>query len=252
MTPLDTPSSSITATEPQTVFLSVIIPAYNEETRLAQSLPQILDYLRQHFVHHEVIVVDDGSTDRTAVIAESHGVRVLRLERNSGKGAAVRAGMLAATGDFVLFTDADLSTPITEIEKAFRHIAAGADVVIGSRALPESDVQVHQNFVRELMGKTFNLFVRLIAGLPFPDTQCGFKCFRHFAAQEIFRRASIPGFAFDVEVLVLARLLKLRTVEMPVRWVNSPASKVGMLVHPLQMLRDIVRVRWNEMRGRYN
>jgi dolichyl-phosphate beta-glucosyltransferase len=234
----------------------VVVPAYNEERRLLTSLPKISGYLRAHFVRHEILVVDDGSTDATAAVVtafaqDAPAVRLLQLPVNSGKGAAVRAGMLAAAGDLVWLSDADLSTPIEELDNVLRHLRAGVDVVIGSRDLPESQIQRHQNPLRETMGKLFNLIVRLLSGLPYHDTQCGFKCYRRAAARAIFHRARINGFAFDVETLVLARRLGCRTVEMPVRWVNCPQSKVRILRHPAEMVLELLTIRLNEARGRY-
>jgi dolichyl-phosphate beta-glucosyltransferase len=238
-------------------FVSLIVPAYNEEKRLGGSLNTIYSWMRANFERFEITVVDDGSTDRTADVVTDFSerapeVELLSLRQNSGKGYAVRTGMMSAEGDYVIFTDADLSTPIEEVAKALDLMKQGWDVVIGSRALPESDVQVHQNFLRELMGKTFNRIVRLLSGLPFPDTQCGFKCFTQKAAKDIFSRAVIDGFAFDVEALVLAKKFGYRVTDMPIRWVNSPASKVRIFSSPLQMLREVWRVRVNVARGKYN
>jgi len=242
------PSTSTASTRPNPEFLSVVIPAFNEETRLAKTLPVVLDYLRAQFERFELLVIDDGSTDQTAVIAETVGARVLRLPVNTGKGAAVRAGMLAASGEIVLFSDADLSTPIAEIAQALVLHREGIDVVMGSRALPASDVQLHQNIIRESMGKMFNVFVRLLAELPFRDTQCGFKSFRRAAAQAVFERCRVNGFAFDVEALIIAQRLGYRLADMPVRWVNSPQSKVKILLHPLQMFIELVGIRWRNRR----
>jgi dolichyl-phosphate beta-glucosyltransferase len=227
------------------------VPAYNEQERLPLSLRKIGDYCRTRFDRFEIIVVDDGSTDQTAAVAESLGARVIRLARNTGKGAAVRAGMLAAAGDYVLFSDADLSTPIEELEKMWPHLTGAADVVIGSRDLPDSKIERHQNFLRETMGKTFNLFVRVVAGLPYRDTQCGFKCYRRVAAQAIFQRTRIDGFAFDVETLVIARRQGQHVIELPVRWINAPDSKVQVLRHPAQMLAELFVIRWHDLRNRY-
>lgn len=232
------------------------MPAYNEEARLPISLPVIHQYLGAHFQRFELIVVDDGSTDATASSVNMFArdlphLRLLQLGKNSGKGAAVRAGMLVAAGVYVLFSDADLSTPIEEMENVLTHLRTGADVVIGSRDLPDSKIQRHQNLLRETMGKTFNLIVRRLSGLMFADTQCGFKCYRREAAQAIFRRTVINGFAFDVETLVIARTLGFRIVEMPVRWVNSPNSKVQILRHPAEMIVEVIQVRLNNARGVY-
>jgi dolichyl-phosphate beta-glucosyltransferase len=228
--------------------VSVVIPAYNEAARLPATLRTVAEYLTRRCRRFEIIVVDDGSTDETATLAETAGARVLRQPTNTGKGAAVRAGMLAATGDVVLFSDADLSTPIEELEPALHLLGQGWDVVIGSRALPDSNVQVHQNILRESLGKAFNVFVRTLAGLPFRDTQCGFKCFTRTAAQQVFARCAVNGFAFDVEALLVAQRLGCRVTDMPVRWVNSPASRVRMLVHPWQMLGELLRIRWRYRR----
>jgi dolichyl-phosphate beta-glucosyltransferase len=243
------PSSSSGSAHRRSEFLSVVIPAYNEATRLPATLRAVHEYLTNHFDRFEIVVVDDGSTDNTAGAAEAGGARLLRQPTNTGKGAAVRDGMLAGAGEIVLFSDADLSTPIEEVEKALDRLAQGWDVVIGSRALPDSDVQLHQNFVREYMGKAFNVFVRVLAGLPFRDTQCGFKCFTRRAAQTVFAQCVIDGFAFDVEALSVARRLGFRVTDMPVRWVNSPASRVNIWVHPWQMLGELLQIRWRHWRA---
>jgi dolichyl-phosphate beta-glucosyltransferase len=233
-------------------FVSVVIPAFNETGRLPASLRRIDAYCRGRFSRHEILVVDDGSTDGTAELVRLQpGVGLLRMPRNSGKGAAVRAGMLAAAGDIVLFTDADLSTPIEELEGALRCLADSAQVVIASRDLPDSRIERHQNAVRESMGKAFNLVVRTLAHLPYRDTQCGFKCYRAAAAREIYRRTRIDGFAFDVETLVIARRLGYVVVEMPVRWVDCPKSKVNIFRHPLEMIGELLRIRWNDLRRLY-
>lgn len=228
----------------------MVIPSYNEAARLPATLRTVRAYLAQRFERSELIVVDDGSTDDTVAVAETGGARVLRQPANAGKGAAVRAGMLAAAGDVVLFSDADLSTPIEEVEQALARLAEGYDVVIGSRALPDSDVQVRQNVVRDRLGKLFNVFVRAAAGLPFRDTQCGFKCFTRRAARVVFAQCVVNGFAFDVEALLVADRLGFRTTDIPVRWINSPASRLNMLWHPWQMLAELAGIRWRDWRAR--
>ncbi len=231
--------------EQATPKLSVVIPAYNEEVRLGPSLQRVQDYLRGRGVLAEVIVVDDGSADGTADVARSSslGVVVLVNEENRGKGYSVRRGALAARGDVVLFSDADFSSPIEEAEKLERAIEGGADVAVGSRAMAESDVQVHQPLHREMMGKVFN---RLVQWFVFPgisDTQCGFKAFRRSAAQAIFTHQTFDGFVFDVEILYIARRLGLEVREVPVVWRDSPDSRVGPLRDSFAMFRQILRIR---------
>jgi dolichyl-phosphate beta-glucosyltransferase len=213
------------------LHLSVIVPAYNEEKRLSASLPVILEYLAAQPYTWEVIVVDDGSSDRTsevaAAIAGEHPVRIVRNNPNQGKGASIRRGMLEATGEWRLFSDADLSTPIEELGKFWQFTAEGYDVVIGSRALPESELAVRQPASRELAGRVFNAAVQTLLVRGLLDTQCGFKLFSARAAQAIFPQQSLKGFAFDVEILMLARKLGFRIKEAPVRWIDSPESKVS-------------------------
>jgi len=235
-------------------MFSIVIPAYNEGKSLPVSLPVVRDYLSTHFPVFEIVLVDDGSTDDTVGIAnefaKSHPeVRVLRLPQNRGKGAAVRAGMLAARGDVIVFTDADLSTPMEEIDKALGFLNEGADLVIGSRSLPASEIQRHQPVSREVMGRTFNLLVRGMFGLPFRDTQCGFKCYRRKAAQAIYSQTRIDGFAFDVETLVIARHLGCQVVEMPVHWLDSPQSTVRIPRHVLMMMWELFRIALREAVG---
>ncbi|HTB16889.1 MAG TPA: dolichyl-phosphate beta-glucosyltransferase [Bryobacteraceae bacterium] len=229
--------------------LSIVIPAYNEERRLPQTLRQVLDWLaRGTFSFHEVIVVDDGSRDGTARVVEEFAATnaALRLARNPGnrgKGYAVRNGMLEAKGEWILYTDADLSTPIAEIEKLRR--AAGeqdAGVAIGSRAVDRSLVEVHQPAMRELSGRAFNLVMRAVTGLPFRDTQCGFKLFRADAARQIFSRQKQEGFSFDVEDLLIAKRLGVRAVEVPVRWSNVEGTKVRLSQGVMSFL-DLVKIR---------
>lgn len=239
-------------------MLSIVIPAYNEQARLPATLQAVLDYLeRRQNGGFEILVVDDGSTDSTAAVAEQFRryhpeVRLLRNPGNRGKGYSVRHGMLKASGDWILFTDADLSAPIEECDKlrqaAERHSAA---VAIGSRALDRSLIGVHQPRWREWAGRVFNLLMRLLVGLPFRDTQCGFKLFRRDAAQALFSRQRIERFGFDVEILYLARKLGFKAVEVPVRWNHAEGTRVSMLRDSLDMFLDLVRVRWWWRRGLY-
>lgn len=238
--------------------VSIVIPAYNEARRLPATLDAVAAYLRKaEWASAEVLVVDDGSTDATAAVVESHPdagatVRLLRNPGNRGKGYSVRHGMLKASGEWILFTDADLSAPIEELEKLVEAATSqGADVAIGSRALDRSLIGVHQSGFREQAGRIFNLMMRIVTGLPFWDTQCGFKLFSRRAAREIFRRQRIDRFGFDAEVLFIARQLGLRTIEVPVRWNHVEGTKVHLLTDSLNMFLDLIRIRWNQLRGRY-
>lgn len=206
----------------------------------------------------EILVVDDGSRDATARLAEEFAkvhsnVRVLRNPGNRGKGYSVRHGMLEAQGEWVLFTDADLSAPIEEVEKLFDAVQAqNAAVAIGSRALDRSLIGVHQSWFRENAGRLFNLLMRSFVGLPFWDTQCGFKLFRRDAARAIFQCLQIEGFGFDVEALFIARKLNFKTVEVPVRWNHAEGTKLSFWGDSLNMFFDLWRVRWNSMTGKYS
>jgi glycosyltransferase involved in cell wall biosynthesis len=236
--------------------LSIIIPSYNEEARLPGTLQRIAEYLPTLRLRTEVLVVDDGSTDRTAALAESFhgkltGLRVLSNGTNRGKGYSVRHGMLEAQGDMVLFTDADLSAPIEEAEKLLRPLNNGYDVAIGSRAMDRSLISIRQSIFRETAGIIFNKIVRIVLRLPFVDTQCGFKAFRRERCRIIFERQRIEGFGFDPELLYLARHYGLRAIEIPVRWGHSEATKVNMVGDSLKMFGDIFTIRWNAMSGRY-
>lgn len=232
------------------IQLSVVIPAFNEADRIGPSLQRVWDYLRSRYGAggFEMIVVDDGSRDSTVAVVEQFmarapELRLIRFSQNRGKGAAVRAGMMAATGRAVLFSDTDLSTPIEEVEEALRLLADGGDVVIGSRALAGSRILVHQHRLRESMGRLFNRLVRILLQIPFRDTQCGFKLFRREAAHAVFQCAHIDGFAFDVEAILIATQLGYAVCEMPVRWINDPSSQVSLLRHPVRMLVDLWRIR---------
>ncbi|HWZ23822.1 MAG TPA: dolichyl-phosphate beta-glucosyltransferase [Verrucomicrobiae bacterium] len=236
--------------------LSIIIPSYNEEARLPGTLQRIAEYLPTLKLRTEVLVVDDGSTDRTAAVAESFhgkltGLRVLSNGTNRGKGYSVRHGMLEAQGDMVLFTDADLSAPIEEAEKLLSPLNNGYDVAIGSRAMDRSLISTRQSIFRETAGIIFNKIVRMVLRLPFVDTQCGFKAFRRERCRIIFEQQRIEGFGFDPELLYLARHYGLQAIEIPVRWGHSEATKVNMLGDSLKMFGDIFTIRWNAMSGRY-
>jgi dolichyl-phosphate beta-glucosyltransferase len=228
--------------------LSVVIPAYNEARRLPPTLAEIQRRLAGR--SHEVLVVDDGSTDDTAARAEAAGVQVLRNEGNRGKGYSVRHGMLRAKGARRLMCDADLSTPIEELDRLMAKMDEGYDVVIASRALPGSNVEVRQPWYRENMGRLFNLCVRVLALPGLQDTQCGFKLFSAAAATEAFSSARLDGFSFDVEALFVARRRGFRIAEVPVTWRNDEATRVNTLKGAVAFV-DLARIRLNDWRGAY-
>ncbi|MCU0693323.1 MAG: glycosyltransferase family 2 protein [Polyangiaceae bacterium] len=233
--------------------LSVVIPAFNEEARLEPTLRRVVQHLVQSGLDHEVIVVDDGSTDETAaltrrVAADCQVIRLIELGENRGKGAAVRAGVLAARGREILFSDADMATPIEELAKLRAALAAGNDIAIGSRAVRGADIRVRQHRARELMGRTFNLLVQILALRGIRDTQCGFKLFPQAVARDLFARATVDGFAFDVELLVLAKR-RYRVAEVPVAWSHVEESKVSPGADAARMLVDLVRLRLRHWRS---
>lgn len=235
------------------MHLSLVIPAYNEAERIGATLTHVQEYLEKQDYSSEILVVDDGSTDETAQIVESsfHGIQVLRYEPNRGKGHAVQLGMLSATGDHRVFFDADASTPIEELEKMWPRFEDGADVVIGSRALPESKIEVHQPRYRSKMGEVFNFFVQLCGLRGIPDSQCGFKGFTSPAVQVVFPRQTIQRFSFDAELLYIAKKHGLRIDQIPVRWLNSPQTKVNAITDSSRMLWDLLSIRFRDMAGRY-
>jgi len=231
-------------------FLSVVIPAFNEAERLPRTLGRLADYLRAFGRAHEILVVDDGSSDATAESARAAGATVLRNDKNRGKGHAVRRGMLEARGQRRLMTDADLSTPIEELKRFLETMDRGFDVVIGSRALPGANIEVHQPWFRENMGRLYNLFVRALAVPGLRDTQCGFKLWTAAAARDAFAPARLDGFSFDVEALYLARKRGYRIAEVPVTWRNDAATRVGLGTGSAAFP-DLLRIRLYDWMGRY-
>ncbi len=233
--------------------LSLVIPAYNEERRIGDTLVKAEAYLATCGYGAEIVVVDDGSSDATAELIRCSfpGARLLSYGKNRGKGHAVKTGMLAARGDFRVFYDADGSTPIEELGKLWPHFEDGADIVIGSRSLPDSDVEIRQRFLREHMGRAFNHLLKCILHEPFVDTQCGFKGFTAAATETVFSRQRMEGFSFDSELLFIALLRGLRVDEVPVRWRNSPDSRVRIVGDSLRMFLDLFRIRWDGLLGRY-
>ncbi len=229
--------------------ISIIIPAYNEEYRIGRTLEKIRNFLKKKDYTYEVLVVDDGSTDKTAQTAldsalckEGH-LRLIKNEANRGKGYSVKKGIISSLGEYILFSDADLSTPIEQLDKLFGFINNGYDIVIGSRALPDSDVRVHQPWYRERMGKTFNFLVKSMLMKGINDTQCGFKLFKSSLAKEIASNMKLNGFSFDVEMLYLAVKNKYKIKEVPVIWMNSPKSKVSPVFDSTRMFFDLIRIR---------
>jgi dolichyl-phosphate beta-glucosyltransferase len=244
-----------------TASLSIIIPAYNEAARLEKTLRAVVDYLHQKRPDAEVIVVDDGSADDTADLArrvfkDSSGdlrTSVISYKSNLGKGRAVRLGLLAARGDVALFSDADLSTPIAEEPKLVEPIVNGqCDVAFGSRALDRSLIGVHQSWRREQGGRVFNLVVRLATGMPFWDTQCGFKAFRMSACRPLIEAATIDRFGFDVELLYLAFRAGLNLKEIPVRWDHNDGSKITLFTDSFKMVNEVSLIRKQARRGVYD
>ncbi len=232
------------------IDLSIVIPAFNEERRLPAFLDDCLAWCRRSSRNVEILVVNDGSSDRTADVALGRStVRVINLERNSGKGAAVRTGMLNARGRLRLFADADGATPIAEISRLEEAVAAGADVAIGSRI--GTGITVRTSKVRRLVGRGFNTAVRLGGVRGIKDTQCGFKLFTTAAAQRLFGASRENGYAFDVELLFLARKLGLGVAEVPVNWAEMPGSKVRVARDGLSMVGQIMRMRWRWWVGGY-
>ena len=226
-----------------TPLVSVVVPAFNEGTRLGASLKRITSYFRSQSIEFEIIVVSDGSTDETAAVARAGGdaVKLVELLRNQGKGAAVRNGILESQGQHILFTDADLSTPIEQWIQIYEKLGEGYDVVIGSRAHAESNIEVRQPWYRERMGKIFNWILRCILPLKLKDTQCGFKLFESETAKRLFGAARVDGFAFDAEILYLAKRFGYCVAELPVPWSDSVPSRVHAVRHSLQMLKDLRR-----------
>jgi dolichyl-phosphate beta-glucosyltransferase len=239
--------------------VSIVIPAFEEQDRLGTSLEKIVEYLRSSSIPSEIIVVDDGSNDETAASAEDYfakvndvETRVIRYEQNRGKGYAVKTGLLESSGDIALFSDADLSTPISEMPKLIDPIRSGEyDLTFGSRALDRSLIGTHQPWRREQGGKVFNLVVRTLTGMPFWDTQCGFKAFNLTTFRPLLELMQIDRFGFDVEFLFVAHLHGLKLREIPVRWDNDDRSKVSVFRDSIRMFNEVREIRRNAKKGVY-
>jgi glycosyltransferase involved in cell wall biosynthesis len=237
--------------------LSIVVPAYNEAARIESTLVRVLGCVERCGWDAEVLVVDDGSTDRTVAIVQQWMARNRRLhliknDGNRGKGYSVRNGLLQARGEILLFTDADLSAPMEEAERLFAALDAGADVAIGSRWLDKQKQTVHQPVYRRFFGRCFNWVTRVAIGLPFKDTQCGFKAFQREAAQTIFRLQTIERWGFDPEILFIAQKLKYSIVEVPVTWGHDERSRISYLKDGMKMLEEMAEIRANSLRGRYD
>jgi dolichyl-phosphate beta-glucosyltransferase len=235
---------------------SIVVPAYNERARILPTLEAVIAAVRSHGWSAEVIVVNDGSTDETASLVKNFAltapeVRLMENPGNRGKGYSVRSGLLHALGDIVMFTDADLSAPIDEAQRLFDAIAAGADIAIGSRWLATSRQTHRQPLYRQLFGRCFNMLTRAVMGLPYADTQCGFKAFTREAAQTVFQLETIERWGFDPEILFIARKRGFRVQEVPVSWAHDARSRISYLRDGLQMLKELAIVRWNALTGRY-
>lgn len=243
-------------TDDEVIHLSVVIPAFEEVERIGRTLKRVRAYLDDQPFVSEVVVVVDGGRDGTLELVREAAIdwpscRVLDNGANRGKGFSVRRGMLAARGRYLLFSDADLSTPIADVGRLLAALEAGGDIAIGSRALAGSDVRVPQAWWRQSMGRMFNHIVRWVAIPGIRDTQCGFKCFRREAARPVFTRQRSTRFSFDVELIWIARKLGYVVVEVPVTWVNHPSSRVHPVTDSLRMLVDLVCLRYNDLRGAY-
>ncbi len=238
------------------VELSVIIPAYNEERRLPQTLESVYQFLSGRGRGFEIVIVDDGSHDNTADLVSEYSkshpeVRLVSYQPNKGKGYAVRAGMMAALGDALLINDADGSSPIEEVERLERALSSGFDVAIGSRAKPDKERQVQALLHRKFIGNTFNAIVQSLVLPGFYDTQCGFKLFNKQAAKDIFSVNRIDGFGFDVEVLYIARMRGYKIEEVAINWANMEGSKVNVLVDSPKMLFEVFKVTLSAWFGLY-
>ncbi len=236
---------------------SIVIPAFNESARIPATLESVVNCVRQRGWSAEVVVVDDGSHDRTPELvldfaAHAPEVRLLRNPANRGKGCSVRSGVLQALGEVVMFTDADLSAPIEEAEGLFAAIAEGADIAIGSRWLERTRQSIRQPLYRQFFGRCFNAVTRFVMGLPFADTQCGFKAFTRAAAQTVFQLQTIDRWGFDPEILFIALKRGYHIAEVPVSWAHDERTRISYLKDGTRMLEDIAIVRWNALIGRYN
>lgn len=234
--------------------LSVIIPAFNEEPNLELAINEVSDFLSKNVLDFEIIVINDGSIDRTEEIANKYldKIRYFKNEENMGKGYTVKRGVYLAKKEKILFLDADLSTPVSDVLKLYQYVDSH-DIIVGSRNLSNSNIISDQPFYRRIMGKTFALITYFFSGLNIKDTQCGFKFFDSSAIKDIFGKSKINGWCFDVELLYIANKLKYKTKEVPIQWINhTDTSKVRPLLTSLEMLRDLFKIRWYDFIGKYD
>jgi dolichyl-phosphate beta-glucosyltransferase len=236
-------------------YLSIVIPAYNEEIRIVPTIGAIASYISEMGFDWELIIADDGSTDRTILLLESlrfANMRILRADRNGGKGSAVRRGVIASRGKYILFTDADSSTPIEEMQKLLEKLEyEGYDIAIGSRAMPDAQ-ESHKSLTRHVLSSGLRSIVRYGLRLGVRDTQCGFKLYRHDVGQRLHRAQTIDGFSFDLEILYLATKLGYHIAETPVKWIDAPDSKVQGGKVATQFMLDLVHIKMNDIRGVYS
>jgi len=238
------------------ISLSVVIPAYNEEDLIRETISQVDIFLNQNFDNYEIIIVDDGSQDEThkrctALLKSFPRLKLLKNEKNRGKGFSIKRGVLEASCDLIMFSDADLSTPIEEILPFLPDLKKEFDIVIGSRAISGARIIKHQPFLREIMGKIFNLFVKIFVFRGISDTQCGFKCFKASVAKELFMLQRVERFCFDVEILYLAKKKGYKIKELPIRWINRENSRVHIIFSPIQMFFNILTIRINDLKRLY-
>jgi len=236
--------------------LSVVVPAYNEEKCIADTVNRIYGFLAKNFENYEIIVVDDGSTDRTCEIISGicnkiKNLKLMKNVKNLGKGESVKRGMLSAISEYILFSDADLSTPIEEVRNFLDFARKGEEIIIGSRALKQANILKKQSFLRQNMGRVFNFIVQIFLFSGIRDTQCGFKCFSKKSARAVFKLQRTRGFCFDAEILYIARKKGYRIKELPVTWMNRQDSRVSLMGGSLGMLRDVFRIKINGIMGKY-
>lgn len=234
--------------------LSVVIPAFNEEKRLEPSLQKIIEFLEKNIENYEIIVVNDGSKDNTENIIQKFKdkkVRMIQNTKNMGKGFSVKLGMINAKYDPILFTDSDLATPIEETTKFMQAIEEGYDVVIASRNAQGAKITVEQPKYRQVLGKAFPMIVKKIILEEFKDTQCGFKMFKKAAARKVFPRQTLQRFAFDVEILYIAKQLNMKIKELPVTWVDKEGSTVSPIKESVRMLNEVLKIKYNDWKGEY-